>query len=144
MQIDNLTPEERKRRRKLVRSACNMMRKSYLVQAEDEMSMMICRNKYCLQVMFSESHPLMVLCLIKEFPILTYGELMEALNDLNNHSVLGTHGLNVENRCYTFRATQWLDSDLTSDRLSEMLYRCELEADRGYEKLKHVHRGGWT
>ncbi len=56
-------------------------------------------------------------------------------NELNLHSVLGSHAINDEVGCYSYRATHWLDTDLAPERFFEILNRCVDEADRGYQWL---------
>ena len=61
---------------------------------------------------------------------------LEAVNDLNLRSILGTHTINPEVGCYAYRAVHWLDTELTRDRLFELLGRLAGEAQRGYERLR--------
>lgn len=56
-------------------------------------------------------------------------------NELNLHSVLGSHAINEDVGCYSYRATHWLDTELTPERFFEILSRCVDEADRGYFNL---------
>ena len=55
--------------------------------------------------------------------------------ELNLHSVLGSHAINEDVGCYSYRATHWLDTELTPERFFEILSRCVDEADRGYFNL---------
>ena len=45
-------------------------------------------------------------------------------NDLNLRSVLGSHAINDEVGCYSYRATHWLDTELDAKRFYEILDRC--------------------
>jgi len=49
--------------------------------------------------------------------------------------VLGSHAINEDVGCYSYRATHWLDTELTPERFFEILSRCVDEADRGYFNL---------
>ena len=60
----------------------------------------------------------------------------QMVNQLNLNSVLGSHAINQEVGCYSYRSTHWLDTELTAERFFEMLDRCADEADRGYIRLK--------
>ena len=57
------------------------------------------------------------------------------INDLNLNTVLGSHAINRTNNCYSFRITQWLDAELTEQRLFEILQRALEEAKKGYSIL---------
>ena len=60
---------------------------------------------------------------------------MDTLNSLNLKSVLGSHSINKDVGCYSYRATHWLDNELGVSRFFEILDRCIDEADRGYACL---------
>ena len=57
------------------------------------------------------------------------------VNELNLKSVLGSHAINESVGCYSYRATQWLDTEISPQRYFEMLNRCVDEADRAYQVL---------
>ena len=57
------------------------------------------------------------------------------VNELNLKSILGSHAINDEVGCYSYRATHWLDKELDPTRFFEMLSRCIDEADKGYRRL---------
>ena len=88
-----------------------------------------------LQISFSELHPLMVFCLAKALTHPSTHKQCEITNDLNLRSVLGSHAINDEVGCYSYRATHWLDTELDASRFYEILDRCVDEADRGFFKL---------
>ena len=90
---------------------------------------------YYLQISFSELHPLMVFCLAKALTHPSTHKQCEIANDLNLRSVLGSHAVNDEVGCYSYRATHWLDTELDATRFYEILDRCVDEADRGFYKL---------
>lgn len=90
---------------------------------------------YYLQISFSELHPLMVVCLAKALTHPGTAKQCRIANDLNLRSVLGSHAINDEVGCYSYRATHWLDTELDAKRFYEILDRCVDEADRGFYKL---------
>ena len=90
---------------------------------------------YYLQVSFSELHPLMVLCLAKAMKKPGTSKLCQKANELNLGSILGSHAINDDVGCYSYRATQWLDKELEAPRFLEILDRCAREADKGYYQL---------
>ena len=63
--------------------------------------------------------------------------LTDRWNDLNLRSVLGCHSVNENFSCYNYRATHWLDTQMTKTRFFEILDRCVDEAVRGYAQLAH-------
>ena len=56
---------------------------------------------------------------------------------MNLRSVLGSHSVNENFSCYNYRATHWLDAQMTKTRFFEILDRCVDEAVRGYYQLAH-------
>ena len=90
---------------------------------------------YYLQISFSELHPLLVFCLAKALEKPSTARQRQMTNELNLHSILGSHAINDEVGCYSYRATQWIDAELDAPRFFEILDRCVDEADRGFYKL---------
>ena len=88
---------------------------------------------FFLQISFSDVHPLMMICLVKTIQLTAKRYLM--VNQLNLNSALGSHAVNDEICCYSYRATQWLDVEMSPDRFYEILDRCVEEATRGYRLL---------
>ena len=80
-------------------------------------------------------HPLLVVCLAKAIRNPDGARKQQLANELNLHSVLGSHAINEDVGCYSYRATHWLDTELTPERFFEILSRCVDEADRGYFNL---------
>ena len=105
------------------------------IDIQDETSIMGRYRDYYLQVSFSELHPLMVICLAKALTHPGTAKQCRIANDLNLRSVLGSHAINDEVGCYSYRATHWLDTELDAKRFYEILDRCVDEADRGFYKL---------
>ena len=105
------------------------------VEDQDETSLMADYRDYYLQISFSDLHPLMVFCLAKALKKPSTPRQRQLTNELNLRSILGSHAINDEVGCYSYRATQWLDTELDASRFFEILDRCVDEADRGYGKL---------
>ena len=131
-----LPKEELVRRKELSDSTRKMIYGLLEVVAEDEASLMTTYRDFYLQISFSELHPLMVFYLARPLE----GEkamLTDRWNDLNLRSVLGCHSFNENFSCYNYRATHWLDTQMTKTRFFEILDRCVDEAVRGYAQLAH-------
>lgn len=135
MGIGSLSKEEQSRRADLVARARTMLREALPIDYEDGMSLSVNLSSWYLQVSFSPLHPLMVICLARAIPIPASVAQFLTTNDMNLHSILGCHTINSDTHCYAYRATQWLDTELTQERFMEMLHRCMGEAERGYEKI---------
>ena len=105
------------------------------IEDSDETSLMLGWKDFYLQISFSALHPLMVIYLARSLKKPDTTRRRNALNELNRKSVLGSHAVNDQVGCYSFRMSQWLDSELTEQRLFEMLERCIEEASSGYSKL---------
>ena len=112
-----------------------MIISQFHIDGQDEASIMTGYRDYYLQISFSELHPLMVFCLAKALTHPSTHKQCEIANDLNLRSVLGSHAVNDEVGCYSYRATHWLDTELDATRFYEILDRCVDEADRGFYKL---------
>lgn len=130
-----LSGEEQVRRTDLAQKARSMILAHMKVEAEDETSMTLDYRGYYMQVSFSPLHPLLVVCLAKAIRNLDGNRKQQLANELNLHSVLGSHAINEEVGCYSYRATHWLDMELAPERFFEILNRCVDEADRGYQWL---------
>ncbi len=130
-----LSREEQTRRTDLAQKTRSMILSHMKVEAEDETSMTMDYRGYYMQVSFSPLHPLLVICLAKAIRNLDGTRKQQLANELNLHSVLGSHAINEEVGCYSYRATHWLDTELAPDRFFEILNRCIDEADRGYQWL---------
>jgi len=130
-----LSMTEQKRRKEIVKHARGIVLKEMLVEAQDETSLMLTYRGYYLQISFSELHPLMVFCLAKALPKAGISRQCQVINELNLHSVLGSHAINNDIGCYSYRATHWLDTQVDIGRFYEILDRCVDEAQRGYLKL---------
>ena len=131
----NLTQTEQVRRKEIADHTRALVVNLLHVDAEDETSIMCGYRDYYLQISFSELHPLMVVCLAKALTHPGTAKQCRIANDLNLRSVLGSHAINDEVGCYSYRATHWLDTELDAKRFYEILDRCVDEADRGFYKL---------
>lgn len=112
-----------------------MLRDALPIEYEDGMSLSVNLRGWYLQMSFSPLHPLMVICLAWAIPIPASVAQFLTTNEVNLHSILGCHTINSDTGCYAYRATQWLDTELTRERFMELLHRCMGEAERGYEKI---------
>ena len=131
-----LPKEELVRRKELSDNTLKMIYSLLDVAAEDETSLMTTYRDFYLQISFSELHPLMVFYLARPLD----GEkamLADRSNEMNLRSVLGSHSVNENFSCYNYRATHWLDAQMTKTRFFEILDRCVDEAVRGYYQLAH-------
>lgn len=129
-----LTKDELVRRKELSDHTRKMVRGMLSVVAEDETSIMTTYRDFYLQISFSELHPLMVFCLAKPLEGKST-TLKNRSNEMNLRSILGSHSINEDCCCYNYRATHWLDMEISQTRFLEMLNRCYDEAVRGYRRL---------
>ena len=135
MEACQISQEEQFRRSEIVKQMKKMLASQLQIEAEDEQTLMTNYHDYYLQISFSELHPLMVFCLAKSLQKPSTMKQRLLTNELNLRSVLGSHSINDEVGCYSYRATHWLDVVLEPKRFFEMLDRCVDEADRGILKL---------
>ena len=135
MNYCDLSQAEQQRRRDITEHTRRMILKELPVKEQDETSLMTQYDDYYLQVSFSELHPLMVFCLARPLAKPSSAKQRQLMNDLNLQSILGSHAINDEVGCYSYRATQWLDTELDARRFFEILDRCVDEANRGFYKL---------
>ncbi|MFT3951736.1 MAG: hypothetical protein QM689_07345 [Oscillospiraceae bacterium] len=129
-----LSMTEQSHRREIAERVRSMILSAIPVEDQDETSLTADYRNYYLQISFSYLHPLMVFCLARAMHH-PDNKKKQMTNELNLRSVLGSHAINESVGCYSYRATQWLDSELTPERFFEMLDRYVDEADRGYCKL---------
>lgn len=131
----NLSKAEQVRRKEIVERTRSMILAQMPVDDQDETSLMLGYKGYYLQISFSVLHPLMVICLARSIQSVSSTKKKKLVNELNLRSVLGSHAINDAVGCYSYRATQWLDTELTPERYFEILDRIVDEADRAYQKL---------
>ena len=131
----DLSQIEQKRRREIAEHTRQMIMSNLHIDSQNETSIMTDYRDYYLQISFSALHPLMVFCLAKALTRPSTHRQCEIANDLNLRSVLGSHAINDEVGCYSYRATHWLDTELDAPRFYEILDRCVDEANHGFFKL---------
>ena len=131
----DLSQGEQQRRREIAEHTRKMILSQLRIESQDETSLMTGYRDYYLQISFSELHPLMVLCLAKALTRPSTPKQRQMTNELNLHSILGSHAINDDLGCYSYRATHWLDTEMEASRFDEILDRCVDEADRGFGKL---------
>ena len=134
MKYCELSTEEKQLRRRIAENVRAMIKENLNIQDEDGSSLVADYCGYYLQISFSDVHPLMMLCLAKGLVGIDT-EKKNKVNDLNLNSILGSHAINDEVGCYSYRATQWLDLAISPARFFEILDRCVDEAARGYRML---------
>lgn len=130
-----LTKIEKQRRKEVSEHTRNMILSRLDIEEQDETSVMTGYRGYYLQISFSELHPLMVFCLARNLEHTGGARQLNFINDLNLKSILGSHSINKEVGCYSYRATHWLDNELEPSRFYEILDRCVDEADKAYHRL---------
>ena len=130
--------QERARRRELAEQARTLITKEMPVEDADEFSLMLGYNGFYLQIVFSELHPLMVFYLARSLNRPNCRDNPRIINELNLKAVLGSHAVNTEVGCYSFRSAHWLDTELTMERFLEMLERGAEEANRAYSQLTQL------
>lgn len=130
-----LSSSEQQRRKRITEQTKQMIMAQMQIKNQNESSIVTNYRDYYLQISFSELHPLMVFCLAKALSYPGTPRQYEITNDLNMKSVLGSHAINDEVGCYSYRATHWLDTELEASRFYEILDRCVDEANRGFVKL---------
>ena len=130
-----LTNDEKNRRKNISAHTRKMVMSQLRIDDQDETSLMTDYRDYYLQISFSELHPLMVFCVAKGMKTPSTAKQRKLVNELNLKSILGSHAINDEVGCYSYRATHWLDKEIDPARFFEMLNRCIDEADMGYRRL---------
>ena len=129
-----LSRSEIEHRRMLTEKTCNMVIRALGIREVDNDCILTMYREFFLQISFSEVHPLMVFCLARLLENYDMTSI-DACNDMNMNSVLGSHVINEEASVYHYRATHWLECELTKERFFEILNRCTDEAVKGYFHL---------
>lgn len=129
----NLTSREK--RKEIVEHTRKMILEQMVIDDQDDTSLMTGYRNYYLQISFSALHPLMMICLVRSLHHIN-SQKKQLVNEWNLKSVLGSHAINDKVGCYAYRATQWLDQDLSPQRYFELLNRCVDEADRAYQNIE--------
>ena len=129
-----LSQIEIERRRTLTDNTRDMIIREMTIREAEVDCVITSYRDFFLQISFSEVHPLMVFSLAK--PIKNSDlSMIDVCNEMNMNSVLGTHALNDQASCYHYRATHWLECEISKERFFEILDRCVDEAVKGYFRL---------
>ena len=129
-----LSNEEILRRKVLSGRIRKMVSESVEIMEQEENWIKSKYKGFVLRIIFSDLHPLMVFCLEK--PIAEIDRrTSKRTNFVNLISVLGSHCINEYDGLYQYRATHWIDTEMTKARFLEILDRCVIEASRGYRKI---------
>ena len=129
-----LSQIEIERRRTLTDNTRDMVIREMTIRDAEADCVITSYRDFFLQISFSEVHPLMVFSLAK--PIRNSDlSMIDVCNEMNMNSVLGTHALNDQASCYHYRATHWLECEISKERFFEILDRCVDEAVKGYFRL---------
>ena len=134
MNTCELTKEELVRRKNLVAHARQVIVSQMPIAEEDENHLMTTYRDFVLQITFCDLHPLMVFDLAKQLDG-NISKLKSKTNEMNLTGVYGSHTINESIRCYSYRATHWLDTEIEAARFLEILDRCVVEATQGYQKV---------
>ena len=134
MKQHKLSHEEILRRKHLSESTRKMICSTLEIKEQDENSIKTTCKDFELRIIFSELHPLMLFCLEKPLEEIDRA-ISSKTNFANLTSVLGSHCVNEYLGCYQYRATHWIDIEITQSRFLEILGRCVIEASRGYQKV---------
>ena len=125
---------ELQRRQGLIERS-RMMICNYLgVFSQDETSVMTEFHDFFVQISFTSVHPLITFFFVRRVNKIHLG-MLEIANRMNLTAVLGSHAVNDTADCYTYRATLWLDADLSEHRFQEILDRCIDEASRAFHAI---------
>lgn len=132
--MNDIAPKEQARRKHLVAHSRTIFMQALDVKVADTDTLHFSYLDFYVQVAFSIAHPLMAFAMIRKLEEPSDIDY-EAVNRLNLESVLGSHSVDDTAGCYFYRTAHWLETELSAERLLEMLNRCMDEAARGYERL---------
>jgi len=131
-----LSPAQTERRRFLATRAWELLHLCLVVDARNETSVMALYRGHYLHIGFDMDRGIMTIHLVKTLQYPNNDIKRKLLNHLNTDSVLGSHAIQDEMGCYIYRSVFWLENELTSQRLLEVLDCCIEEADQGIELLE--------
>ena len=140
----NLSDSDILRHHQLIEKARRVITGLLDLDLEEDGSLTGFYTGFFLVISFSELHPLMVVTLSKPYALRVDVNTYRALNRTNISSILGSHSLNNDVGCYSFRATQWLWSAMTDGDFRLFLSRCQSAAEKGYTALlpTYFHQTG--
>ena len=132
--MDGATQQEMSRRQELVKNTREMIKNALPIYDEDETSLMLDFNGFCLQIAFAPLHPLMVFTMVQVVKASVSMKNISRINQMNLTSILGCHALNSEAGYYSYRSTHWLETGITPERFFEILERCYEEAVSAFDQ----------
>jgi len=135
---NKMNNQEYTRRRKLVEQARALITRTLPVEDADDFSLRAWHSGFYLQIVFSELHPFIVFYLARTLDRPGYRVDAWFINGLNLNGILGSHAVNAEMDCYSFRTAHWLDTELTAERFQEILERAVDEASHAYYQLTQL------
>lgn len=132
------------RNHQLVENARSVISSQLELDLEEDGSFTGFYAGFFLAVSFSDLHPLMVVTLSRPFTFRADINTYRALNRTNLSNILGSHIINNDVGCYSFRATQWLFSAMTGAEFRLFLSRCQYDAEKGYANTlpSYIHQSG--
>ncbi len=134
--MDNsINTKERAHRQALAGKARELIAKTMNVEDSDDSTLAMSFDCFYLHIAFSELHPLIVFYLARPLNRQGTQKDIQVVNELNLRSVLGSHAVNTEAGCYSYRTVHWLDTELTENRFMEILARGAGEAKRAYANI---------
>ena len=92
----DLSQSEQRKRKEIAEHTRKMILSELEIESQDEISLMAGYRDYYLQISFSELHPLLVFCLAKALEKPSTARQRQMTNELNLHSILGSHAINDE------------------------------------------------
>ena len=119
----------------LIQQTREMIMKNHFTEYVDEHTLFMHYQDFCLQISFTDQHPLMYFQFVRDITLEAPSIFLECVNELNLKSVLGTHSINLDKQCYIYRTVHWLECPISPVRYFEILQRCADEAARGYSIL---------
>ena len=131
--MQNLTTE-RERYMDIIEKTREMILKGFQVEGADDVSLILLHKGFYLQVLFSSVHPLIIIYLAKSLDDRKFTDF-EAINTANTDSFMGSHSVNLDAGCYTFRSSHWLDAPMSTEKFSDILARCSDEALNAYNRI---------
>ena len=134
MLYPELSQTEIDRRRTLTENTRDMIIREMTIREAEADCVLTSYRDFFLQISFSEVHPLMVFSLARAIENSDLS-MVDVCNEMNMNSVLGSHALNDDASCYHYRATHWLECEISKERFFEILDRCVDEAVKGYFRL---------
>ena len=141
MYLTESSRADTEQRRALATYAWKLLHLYLPIEAHNESSVMAQYRGFYLNISFDMEQAIMVICLGKEIKHPSNNRQLRRLNELNTRSILGSHSIHDCMGCYLYRLTVWLEKELTSQRLFEVLDHCVEEAYQGLQSIDKVEQG---